>query len=110
MAAKENKVQAAILKYLKEQGIFCWRQNNHPTYDHKLQKYRAHTGLRGVPDILGILPDGRFLGVEVKQKAGVISSDQLLFINRCNRLGGVCFVARSVDDAKSHLPPQHHQT
>lgn len=103
MADKENRIQAAILTYLKEQGIFCWRNNNGAVYDAKLGQYRAHNGLKGVGDIIGMLPDGRFLSVEVKTKTGVVSADQQFFIKRCERSGGLCFVARSIEDVKERL-------
>jgi hypothetical protein len=56
-----------------------------------------------VPDILGILPDGRFLGIEVKSAKGVIHKEQLEFIETANFFYGLAFVAKSLDDVKRHL-------
>ena len=104
---KESEIQSEIIKYLKKQGIFCWRNNNTAVYDPKINGYRSFTGLKGVPDILGILPGGIFIGVEVKTPRGKQSADQVLFERRCKRLGGVYIVARSVkditDNIKDHL-------
>lgn len=57
----------------------------------------------GVPDIVGITKDGRFLGIEVKTKNGRLSPHQEQFIKRINDAGGVAFVARSVEDVIEQL-------
>lgn len=102
MSTPEGKIQLAILKKLKKSGIFCWRNNNAPTYDQKLNSgyggYRSNNVMPGVPDILGILPGGKFFAVEVKTKAGRQSAPQILFQKRTERLGGIYIVARSKDD------------
>ena len=102
MSTKEGKIQKEILDYLKSKGIFHWRQNNGAVYDPKINGYRSHTGMRGVPDILLIL-DGRFIGIEVKTPKGRQSPDQILFQRRCERHGGLYILARSVDDTKKAL-------
>jgi hypothetical protein len=56
--------------------------------------------MKGVGDIIGMTPDGRFLSCEVKTKKGQPSADQLLFIKRCTANGGLCFVARSIEDVE----------
>ena len=103
MAGKENKVQLEAIKYLREQGILCWRNNTMGVYDPKIQSYRSNPyNMKGVGDIIGMTPDGRFLSVEIKTKTGKPSPEQLLFIKRCTLNGGLCFVARSVDDIKAY--------
>lgn len=93
----EGKIQAAVLKRLKKQGIFCWRQNNLAVYDPKMNGYRAHTGLKGVPDILAVI-NGIFTGFEIKTPRGKQSVDQVLFEKRCKRHGGAYHVIRDVKD------------
>ena len=51
----------------------------------------------GVPDIVGILADGRFLGIEVKTARGKLSPHQERFIANINDSGGLGFVARDVE-------------
>jgi len=97
MAKAENKVQSAVLRRLKKAGIFCWRQNNLAIFDPKMNGYRAHNGLKGVPDILAII-NGKFTGFEIKTPKGRQSADQKLFENRCKRNGGDYYLIRSVDD------------
>ena len=65
--------------------------------------YTTTHAMNGVGDIVGCLPDGRFLSCEVKTKTGRPSADQMLFIKRCKRNNGVCFIARSIDDVQKNL-------
>jgi len=60
-------------------------------------------GLKGVADVLGVLPDGRFLAVECKTATGRISPEQDAFIRNVNLRGGLAFVARGLEDVKVHL-------
>ena len=105
MATKENKVQKEVLNYLLHNGVYCWRNNNTAQYDEKLGIYRAFNGKKGVGDILGILPDGRFLSVECKSSTGKASPDQILFVKRCTLLGGLCVVVHSLDELKPAIEP-----
>ena len=103
MSKKENKVQLEAMKYLKNKGVLCWRNNTMGVYDPKLNIYRSNPyNMKGVGDIVGMTPDGRFLSIEVKTKTGKPSADQLLFIKRCTLNGGLCFVARSIEDIQSY--------
>lgn len=75
-------------------------------YDSSKGYYRALTGLanaRGMPDLIGILPDGRFLAIEVKTAKGKVSDEQFKVIDEINQAGGLAFVARSLDDVKGML-------
>lgn len=105
MSEKENKVQKEVLNYLLHNGIYCWRNNNTPQYDAKLGMYRAFNGKRGVGDILGILPSGRFLSVECKSSTGKVSPDQILFAKMGTAIGGLCVVVHSLDELKPYIKP-----
>lgn len=87
---KEKQITASIRQLLKTFGIF---------------HYKQHQGLGstpGVPDIVGIY-QGRYLGIEVKTRNGVVSDNQRRFIDTINAAGGIAFVARSVDDVIDNL-------
>lgn len=109
MATPEGKIQREILVYLKEKGVFCWRNNNGAVFDQKLNSgyggYRSNNIMKGVPDIIGIMPDGsgRFLGIEVKAPSGSQSGPQVLFERRTKRAGGVYILAKSVEDVDKVL-------
>jgi hypothetical protein len=95
----EKDIQKAILDYLQNiKHIYCWVNKTTGTWDNQLKIYRKGTTFKGVPDILGILPDGKFLGIEVKKKGNYPSPEQKEFIKNINERNGVAFVAYSVDD------------
>lgn len=106
MSTPEGKIQLAILKHLREEGVFCWRNNNQPTHDPKMNSgyggYRAQSAYAapGAPDIMCILDGGVFAGFEVKTKTGRQSADQKLFEKRCDSRGALYHVVRSVADVK----------
>lgn len=94
----ESLIENAILRYLNMQGIYCWKNKTQGTYDPVKKIYRANTVKKGVADILGILPNGRFLAIEVKTKKGQLTVHQKDFLRQVSKNGGLAFVARSVDD------------
>ena len=81
----------------------AWRNNNTAQYDARLGQYRAFTGMKGVPDILAILPGGKLCGIEVKNAKGKQSADQVLFEKRATSLGARYIVARAVEDVDELL-------
>ena len=99
---KEREIQKMILDYLRYQKIFCWKNNSIGIYKAKTGQY-IPIGMKGVSDILGILSDGRFLAIEVKQEKTKPTDNQKEFINNINKHGGLAFIARSVDDVMKML-------
>lgn len=94
--AKENVVLSDCLQYLTLSGVFAWRNN---TGAYKVGSRFIRFGLVGSSDILGILPDGRFLAVECKrEKGGVLSDAQRGFLETIRQNNGVSCVVHSVED------------
>lgn len=62
-------------------------------------------GFTGCPDVLGMLTDGRLLGVEVKAPKGALRPEQAVMLGRINGAGGVAFVARDCRDVWRILGP-----
>lgn len=106
MSTPESRIQLAILKHLREQGTFCWRNNNGALHDQKLNNgyggYRAQSqyAAPGAPDIICILDGGTFCALEVKTKTGRQSADQKFFEKRCDSRGALYHVVRSLADVK----------
>ena len=99
----ESDVQTACLEYLRLRRIFHWRQNS-GAFKTQSGGWFKCCSIKGVADILGILPDGRFLAVECKrEKGGVVSPEQKEFLLNINANGGVGMVVRSVDELASQL-------
>ena len=100
MAAKklERDVRAEVLAYLQSVGVFV--------KVHTIDNRRLSTGLGvGTPDLIGILPGGRFLGIELKRPglASRTTAEQDAWIGMINRMGGLGFVATSAEEVKSKL-------
>jgi len=100
---KEQSIQHAILDYLALMRIVAWKNSNVGIYNKKTRSFiPSHT--RGVSDILGILPTGRFLAIEVKRPKQKPTEEQQLFLDTINENGGLAFVAHSIDDVEDNLP------
>ncbi|MDI3511749.1 MAG: hypothetical protein PWQ61_2514 [Betaproteobacteria bacterium] len=91
-----------VLKALRAHPAVAWaeRMNSGAA---KVGNRFIRFGWPGCPDVLGQLMDGRLLGVEVKAKAGRVSTEQTVFLERIRRAGGVAFVARDLRDVFAHL-------
>lgn len=93
---KENIVLANCLNYLHLKKIFCFRNN---TGAIKIGRRFIRFGYAGSSDIIGILPDGRFLAVECKrEKGGVVSPVQKMFLKEIQDNNGVACVVHSAKE------------
>jgi hypothetical protein len=74
----EGRIKTTCLRYLERRGIFCW---NNPSGAVRVAPDRwVHFGKKGSADLLGCLPGGRFLAVEVKAPGGRLSPEQKQFL------------------------------
>ena len=86
----EQNIQGQILEYLNLRNIIAWKnQTGTPG-----GRYRI--GRSGAPDIVGIMPDGRFLGIEVKKPGEPLSEGQEKFLNDATARGAFVISAYSV--------------
>jgi hypothetical protein len=86
----EGRIKAAVLRYLGRRGFFAW---NNPSGAVRIAPDRwLHFGKKGSADILGCLPGGRFLAVEVKAPDGRMTPEQSAFLEAIRGLGGVAVV------------------
>ncbi len=90
-ALKEKDITMQIRNVLKMYGIFHWKV------------FQTLGATPGISDILGVLPGGRLLAIEVKTEKGKLSPHQERFIQNVNDNGGLAFVARSFDDVVQRL-------
>lgn len=95
MAKPHTQLVKAILQWLELRGIMAWSNN---TGASMFGKRMVRFGMRGAPDIIGILPGGRFLGVEAKIMPDVLSAEQDEWHARAEAQGALMIVAYSVDD------------
>lgn len=104
----EKHIENQILSWLALKKIFAFKHDSVGIFDPVKKTYRIRNNVRtvrGVSDILGILPGGRFLAIEVKRPSGVVSEHQQTFLNAVNQAGGAGFVARSLQDVIDKLSP-----
>jgi hypothetical protein len=95
----ESSIQLEIMRHLRKQGHLFWRFSP-DTYVQAIGRYIKHEYVpNGLPDIM-ILTD-KLIGLEIKQKSGRASADQILMKKRFESLGHEYHVVKSLDEVKS---------
>ena len=87
----EAAVLRGCLAYLRLKNICHWRQN---TGSVKIEERYVQFGEKGLADIIGILPDGKFLAVECKSAKGTQTIHQRNFQLIVERSGGVYLLVK----------------
>ena len=95
----ETELQKEILQYLKLRNIFCWRNNAGLIIKGRVIQMSP----AGSPDIVGVLPDGRFLGIEVKLPGKNLNDKQVEFLAKLKDNHAFVIVAHSVEEVAKHL-------
>jgi hypothetical protein len=95
----EHDVQTQILNWLKQVGIYHYRQN---TGGAKLKGFFVKFGKKGAPDIVAV-HNGRYIGIEVKAKGGVQSPEQKSFQLDITKADGLYILAYSLEDVTKVL-------
>jgi hypothetical protein len=90
-AEKEADITRAIKDYLNLKGIFHFKHWGGPI------------GEKGIPDIIGVLPGGRALYIEIKSAKGRCSHEQVIFLMNAEKSGALAFVAHSLDNVIEKL-------
>ena len=100
---QEKRTEANVMNdcmiALSAAGCLVWRNNCGVLPDKTGRPIRYGVGNPGGADLIGIAPDGRFLGVECKTAMGQPTDAQLRFIAAVQRAGGRAGIARCADDA-----------
>ena len=105
---KEGDVLKACLDYLELRGIFAWRNNSGAVVSSYTRKGDGKTksrfiryGYPGSGDIIGLLPHGRFLSIEVKKPGSRTEPKrkeaQEAFAARIRASGGLALRVDSLD-------------
>ena len=102
----EKDIVAAIMNYLAiRPDLVVWRQNvGALSIEGATGNRFIRFGRVGQADITGIMAGGRRLEIEVKGPKGRQSDTQREFEAEISRLGGLYFIARSVQDVIDALP------
>tara|TARA_R110002020_G_scaffold94189_1_gene226872 strand:+ start:150 stop:527 length:378 start_codon:yes stop_codon:yes gene_type:complete len=102
----EKEIENLILEYLSYMPGYFWKNQSVGVYDSVRKQFRkSHNKfhVNGVSDILGCLPGGRLVGIEVKTKKGRATANQKAFMEKIGNCGALPFIARSVEDVKEQL-------
>ena len=90
---KEKMFENEIRDYLKKKKIYHWKQ-----WSGNIKQGDRYIRVKaGLPDILGVLPNGILLGIEVKKEDGVISDIQKKTIAELNSQNAFCVVCYPKD-------------
>lgn len=98
----EGALQKVILDYLRILKIPVWKINTVGVYVQARNTYIPSPN-KGISDIIGILPDGKFLAIEVKIKPNKPSTEQLAFLETVTKSGGRAGVVYSLKDVQQLL-------
>lgn len=100
----ESDLVRQVLQLLQVRGVYSWRANNVAVYDTTRKRFRAFAGLRGVSDVLGVLPPhGRLLAVEAKVKPNRCTPAQEAFLAAVRERGGLALVIHDVRELEEAL-------
>lgn len=105
--ATELQIHTAIVEMLSLKAdrrlIYFHAANGeyrHPRVGAKLTRMGV---VKGVPDLCFVLLNGSAAFMEIKGPRGSLSVEQTVFAGRCDVLGALYVVARSVDEAEAYL-------
>jgi hypothetical protein len=112
---KETRIQSQIMLDLSSAGYMVFRNETKRAWIGK-KIHSAHDQVTlqnaifllfglciGSSDLVGLTPTGRFFAIEVKTATGRASKEQIIFIDRINKQGGIAGIARSSAEALALL-------
>jgi hypothetical protein len=102
---QETAVVREILEYLARRGIMAWRCQSGIV---RVKRGWMHLAPKGTADIVGVLPGGRFLAVEVKTDDGDLEPSQVEWWARIIAAGALYVLARGIEDVEEALPGHRH--
>ena len=97
----ERAAQRAIVEYLRLRGCLVAVTDAGAAY--RAGAFFGDAIPAGWPDVTGLLPDGRFIGVEVKAPDGRQSPVQKAMEEAIRKRHGIYILARSIDDVEEVL-------
>ena len=95
VGGKHGGLVAACLGVCEAFKVFAWKNNTGSTV---IGDRFVSFGKKGSPDILGVLPNGRFLAVECKVGRDKVSDDQRQFLDRLINSEAFVVVAKDTVD------------
>jgi len=121
LSNRESDILSACLQWLTLHRVFHWRQNQ-GAIPLPNGGFRKFVGLKGLPDILAIIPQeyrvageqpkrlAVFCGIEVKRQGEKPRPEQRLFLEQLNAMGGIGICVHSVTELAELLSPYLHSS
>jgi len=98
----EQEIQKSILDYLKHAGIFAWRNFNGAMRVKGGKRVKSLAN--GSPDLMGVLPCGISLMIEVKADSKAKKSkEQIEWIVKAQKNGAIAFFSSSLQTVRHYL-------
>lgn len=99
---KEIDIIRSIIVYLNYRGFYVFRVNAGMMF-HEKKVFRGAP--KGVADIIGITPQGKFIAIEVKtpKNKDKVTSPQQAFLDTIKRKNGIAFVSVGIEDIQFHF-------
>ena len=98
-----NQLTDECIRHIKSLGGCSWRISAGGQFDTKQGRWRPGGQKRGLPDVIGILPDGRFIGIEVEVGRDRVSEYQELRRSEIISSNGHYLIARNLEKFKNEL-------
>lgn len=92
---KESKLQKLILDWLFVNRYYAWR--NYVGAVIRLEGAFSPNPAKGMPDIMGLMKNGRLFAIEVKKGQTSLTPTQKQRIIDLNAHGALAFVARDLE-------------
>lgn len=96
---KESDLQKVVCQYLELRQICFWRNYIGPIIRHN--GIMTKNPMAGLPDIIGVLKNGRMFAIELKSQKGRLSEAQKKWIAMLVANNVICIVATSLNDVMS---------
>ena len=104
----ERAVQKAVLGWLRANG--CLVAVTDAAAAYRAGAFFGDAVPAGWPDITGLLPEGRFIGVECKAPSGRQSQAQKAMELEIRMRNGIYIVARCVEDVQNGIANADRQS
>lgn len=105
---REQDLTGPVIAFLALADIYAFRlnagkvQTAHGTW--------VQLAPKGTADVVGVLPGGRWLCVELKRKGGKVRKEQAEWLDMMRGKGALCVVITSVEDLRTALRLEGYRT
>ncbi|VTS05261.1 VRR-NUC domain-containing protein [Tuwongella immobilis] len=98
----EQDLVNLLIAYLRLKRCFVWRQNQGGMRD-RTNRFVRFCSQSGISDIIGMLPNGRFLAIEAKLPGNKPKPHQQEFLDAVNLTGGLALCVHSLEELQTEL-------